>query len=131
MRTLVAFVLAPVLSSAVAAGLSTMDLHPLTLFILFCAAFYVLQILIGIPAHLLLRRRGRQNIWIYAVLGAGASALPLLLFGLLHRGQGGMALGQTLHVTALFAVLGAAVGSVFWVVARPDKVARRTGQRSR
>ena len=123
MRTAVAFIVAPFLSSLVAAGLSTMDMHPLALFILFCGAFYVLQVLIGMPAYFLLRRAGRQGIWIYASLGFCAPALPTLIFGL-YKGETNTSLGQTLHVTGLFGVLGAVVGCVFWLVARPDKIAR-------
>ena len=123
MRTIVAFIVAPFFSSFVAAGLSTMDLHPLALFILFCGAFYALQVLIGMPAYFLLRRAGRQGIWIYASCGFCAPALPTLLF-CLYRGEPDISLGQTLHVTGLFGVLGAAVGCLFWLIARPDKIAR-------
>lgn len=79
MRTIVAFIVTPFFSSVVAAGLSTMDFHPLALFIMFCGAFYVLQMLIGMPAYFLLRRAGRQGIWVYALLGFGAPALPTLV----------------------------------------------------
>lgn len=123
MRTIVAFIVAPFFSSLVAAGLSTMDFHPGTLFILFCGAFYVLQLLIGMPAYFLLRRAARQGIWIYALLGFGAPALPTLVF-CLYAGETHISLSQTLYVTGLFGVLGAVVGCVFWFIARPDKIAR-------
>lgn len=129
MRTIVAFIVAPFCSSLVAAGLSTMDFHPLALFILFCGTFYVLQVLIGMPAYFLLRRAGRQGLWVYALLGFSAPALSVLIFGL-YRGEPDISLGQTLHVTGLFGVFGAVVGCVFWLVARPDKIARSAGRGS-
>jgi len=124
MRTFVAFIVAPLFSSLVAAGLSNMPVHPLALIVLFCGAFYALQALIGTPAYFLLRRVGRQGIWAYALLGFGAPALPILIFGLYH-GAPDIPLGQTIHMVGLFGVLGAVAGCVFWLIARPDKVATR------
>jgi hypothetical protein len=66
--------------------------------ILFCGSFYVLQIVVGISAYLLLGRSKRQHIWIHALLGFGATALPFLLY-CLYREEKRHALGVILSLT--------------------------------
>ena len=122
MRTFVAFLVAPFGSSLVAAGSSYVNgsYHPLAVFVLLCGALYVLQALIGTPAYLLLGRAKRHRIWVYALLGFSAIALPFLLYSL-YRGETGYALGDILYLTAHIGLLGAATGSMFWLIARPDR----------
>jgi hypothetical protein len=125
MRTLLAFLVAPLLPAVMLAGLSVVnDSHPpLAVLILFTGACYALQVVVGVPAFLILGRARRRNIRAYALLGFGGLALPFLLYSL-YRDAAGNGLGQLLYATCQIGLFGAGTGSVFWLIARPDRVAQ-------
>jgi hypothetical protein len=99
------------------------------MFTIFCGAFYVLQIVVGIPAYLLLGRAKRRGIGHFALVGFGAVALPYLLYAL-YRGEKGYELGEILFLTCLVGFLGAANGLIFWLIAQPDRVVQSAQPKS-
>jgi hypothetical protein len=122
MRTLVAFLLAPFLASVVSAGSSSLSetYSPPAVFVISCVIFYVLQALIGAPAYYFIgRRTKRHHIWVYALIGSATIALPFLLFGLFSGDN--LSPGQILFRTGYLGLLGAATGSSFWLIRRPDR----------
>jgi hypothetical protein len=130
-RTLLAFLVAPILSALVPTGFSFAGgiNPPLFVFAVFCGAFFVLQIVVGIPAYLLLGRTKRQHVWFSALVGFGVVALPYLLYAL-YRGEKGYELGEILFLTCLVGLLGAGNGLMFWLIARPDRVVENAQPKS-
>jgi hypothetical protein len=124
MRTLVAFLTAPMLPAVVPAWFSYVNrtYDPVTAFVFFCGLFYLLQAIIGIPGYKLLDRTSKHPVWAYALLGFCATALPFLLLSLYRWPQGGYDLATLLYVTCYPGFLGAGTGLMFWIVARPDKM---------
>jgi hypothetical protein len=87
----------------------------LTAYIFVCCLIYLLQAVVGIPAFLLLSRKGNYRLWPYLLVGFFASAVPtaatviirqdglfVLVFGVVYMG-----------------ILGALTALIFWLVARP------------
>jgi len=128
-RTFLAFLLAPILSALVPAGFATGINPPLTVFLLFCGAFYVLQMVVGVPVYFLLGRAKLRRIWTPALIGFGATALPYLLYAL-YRGEKGYELGEILFLTCLVGLMGAGTGLIFWLIARPDRVVQSAPPKS-
>ena len=122
MRPLPAFFLAPLGPAAVPAWFAFQKgLSPLAVYGGVCAAFWLLQAVIGIPAVLLMRRgRRRQTVWLYAVLGFAAVAAPVSAWGSLV-GPGSQ--GQAPLLAFYLGLLGALTAVVFWQLTRPDRPA--------
>jgi hypothetical protein len=96
--------------------------HPLAVFVLVCGSFYALQVIVGVPAYLLLGRTKRHRIWIYALLGFVSVAVPFLVYGSM-RDLGRHDAGQVLYLTFYLGLLGGISAAIFWLLARPDRVA--------
>jgi hypothetical protein len=126
-RTAIAFLVAPMLPALLSGWFVFMNgsHHPLAIFILVCGCFYVLQAIVGVPAYLLLARARQHRIWTYALLGFVGVALPFVVFGSM-RDLGRTEAGQAAYVICFVGLLGAISAVVFWLLARPDKVAPST-----
>ncbi len=121
MRPVVAFLAAPMLPALFPAWTASQNgsYHPLAVFVLFCAAFYALQIIVGVPAHLLLRRLGLQQIWFYAFIGFVSVALPFFVYG--HIRAPAHDVRQALFLAGFLGLLGGISGAIFWLIARPNR----------
>jgi hypothetical protein len=118
-RTVVAFLAAPMLPALLPAwfAFQSGSYHPLTIFALFCGAFYALQIVVGVPAHLLLGRLRLQQIWFYVLIGFISAALPLLVYGKIREPAHDRALFLALYL----GFLGGISAAIFWLIARPNR----------
>lgn len=116
-RLLIAFLSAPLLPAALQAALGESEYHPLAVFVIAAIAIYVLQLIVGIPGYLFLRRIGRHQLPAYALIGFSIGAVLVMALWMYRR---------PLELTALlasawFGFLGAATTTGFWLVARPDR----------
>jgi hypothetical protein len=121
-RTLVAFLVAPILPSLVPAWYlhtNNPDRTAISGFIFVCSLFYLLQAVVGIPAYFFARAK-RRYIWFYLLLGFFGMAVPsIVVIGVFSTTKMGIA--ETLFLATYLGALGAGIGLVFWLVARPDK----------
>ncbi len=122
MRPLPALLVAPLGPAALPAWFAFQKgLSPLAVYGGVCAAFWLLALVLGLPATLLLRRwRRRQSVWAYAVLGFLAVAGPIAAWGALV-GPGSR--DQASVLAAYLGLLGALTAVTFWLLARPDRTA--------
>jgi heme/copper-type cytochrome/quinol oxidase subunit 4 len=129
MRTLVAFVGAPVIPAVIAAWVVHLNrtYEPPTMLVFVCLSFYALQAIIGVPAYMFMTRKNLHRVWIYLLLGCFGAALPLLLSFIWRQAEKGYGLAEyaLLYYPAL---LGTGTGLIFWVLARPDKRAKALPQ---
>ena len=86
-------------------------------------------VILGIPAHLLLRRRS-PSIWVYLAIwfGVGLAAWTIIFFVLFASNGLRPALAYLVetivyrpHVPSRIAAVWAVVGMTFWLIVRPDK----------
>jgi hypothetical protein len=123
-RTLVAFLVAPILPSLVPAWYlhtNNPDRTAISGFIFVCSLFYLLQAVVGIPAYILARAK-RSYIWFYLLLGFfGMAVVSIAVTGVFSATKTSIA--ETLLQVTYFGALGAGIGLVFWLIARPDKSA--------
>ena len=104
---------------AVVLGLSTMTA-------------YVGALLFGLPAYLLLRRGGWTSFWFAPVIGFVAAAGALWLFDSVPFMTSELAFRPSSDVRLLgevlwpFGPVGAVVGALLWLIARPDRPTRST-----
>lgn len=126
-RTVIAFLAAPMVPALLSGWFGFMNgtYHPLAIFILVCGGLYVLQAIVGVPAYLVLGRVKQHGIWVYALLGFAGTALPFLVYGSM-RDLGSVGAGQAAYVICFVGLLGAISAVIFWLLARPDKVASST-----
>lgn len=121
-RTLVAFLIAPILPALAPAWFlhaNYPDRTAISGFIFVCGLFYLLQAVVGIPAYILAQAK-RRYIWFYLLLGFfGMVAAFMAVTVVFSTTKTGIA--ETLLQITYFGVLGAGIGLVFWLVARPDK----------
>ena len=123
MRPLPALLVAPLGPALVPAWAAAQKgLSPLAVYGGVCAAFWLLQVVVGLPAYRLLLRR-RPSAWLYAATGLVAVAGPITAWGLLV-GPGSQ--GQASYLAGYLGLLGALTGVVFWWLARPDRWNRST-----
>jgi hypothetical protein len=106
---------------------------PLIVIVMFITTLvsYAGTLVLGIPAYLLLIARGMTAAWIAAAVGFVIGGLMWLVFSVLlvlSLGQG--LAGVRFALTDLHSLrgilwpggsLGAIVGALFWLIARPDK----------
>jgi hypothetical protein len=78
----------------------------------------LLQAAVGIPAYFLARTK-RRYIWFYLLLGFFGMAVAVAATGFVSTTKTGIA--ETLLQITYFGALGAGIGLVFWLIARPDK----------
>ncbi len=122
MRTVAAFLIAPLLPALAPAWFlhaNYPDRTAISGFIVVCGLFYLLQAVVGIPAYTLARAR-RRHIWFYLLLGfvgmAGVFIAVIVVFS-----KTKIDIAETFLMVPYFGALGAAIGLVFWLIARPDK----------
>jgi hypothetical protein len=97
-------------------------------FIFVCGLFYLLQAMVGIPAYILAQSK-RRYIWFYLLLGFfGMAIVPIAVNGVFSTTKIGIV--GTLFQATYLGVLGAGIGLVFWLIARPDKIAAPNAQTS-
>jgi hypothetical protein len=126
-RTIIAFLAAPLVPALLTGWFGFMNgtYHPLAIFVLVCGCLYVLQAIVGVPAYLLLGRVRQHRIWTYALLGFAGAALPFLVYGSM-RDLDRVGAGQAAYVIVFVGLLGAISAVIFWLLARPDKIASST-----
>jgi hypothetical protein len=120
-RTLVAFLAAPILSSLLPAWFLHLH-HPektaISGLVVVCCLFYLIQAAIGIPAYFLAPIR-RRYVWYFLVIGF--LAFSALYIAVIVFTKTKIQIADGLFQTVYFGVSGAAIGLVFWLIARPDK----------
>jgi sensor c-di-GMP phosphodiesterase-like protein len=123
-RLLVAFLAAPLLPALLPAWFAAMrGYQPLTVYVLVCAAFYVLQAVVGAPVYRWLGHGRRHRIWIYALLGFLSVALPIFVYASI-REAGRPVSEQMLFLALYLGLLGGISAALFWLMARPDRKSR-------
>ena len=101
----------------------------LSAWIFFYLIFYALQTIIGVPTYLLLKRNKAHRAWVYLMLGFAGVALPALFWTLSKQPSDGYDPNFMLYSVVLYpGLLGAGIGLIFWLLARPDKQAAATPQ---
>lgn len=121
MRLLAAFLAAPLAPAALPAWFAYQKgLSPLAVYGGVCAAFWGLQLVIGVPAWRLLRRfPQRQAVWLFAVAGFAGVAGPLAAWAALA----GRPAAPT-FLAPYLGLLGALTAVIFWLLTRPDRADR-------
>jgi hypothetical protein len=90
-------------------------------FIFVCGLLYLLQAVVGIPAYFLARTK-RHRIWFYLLLGFfGMAVVFVAVIGVFSTTK--TSITETLLQATYFGAIGAGMGLVFWLIARPDKSA--------
>jgi hypothetical protein len=129
MRTVVAFLIAPILPALAPAWFLHANYPNRTAisgFIFVCGLFYLLQAVVGIPAYKLAGTK-RHYIWFYLLLGFFGMAAAFLAVTVVFSTTK-IRIAETLLQIAYFGALGAGIGLVFWLIARPDKSAAHGAQ---
>jgi hypothetical protein len=124
MRTVAAFLAAPVLPALAPAWFLHANYPNRTAisgFIVVCGLFYLLQAVVGIPAYILARAK-RRYIWFYLLLGFFGMAVGFIAVTIVFSTTKTSIPEAPLQI-AYFGALGAGIGLVFWLIARPDKSA--------
>jgi hypothetical protein len=121
-RTIAAFFVAPFAASLaiwllmfVVGGWAASFWLPFMVPIAYCVA-----VVLGVPAHVLLKRYGWTRLWQYALAGLSIGLAPLLVIAVMPQFQGKRG------VALLFLIFGAALGpigaAVFWSIAVRSRV---------
>ena len=118
-RLLLAYLSAPLLPAVLQAALGESEYHPLAVFVIAAIVIYVLELIVGIPGYLFLRRAGRHRLPAYALLGFCIGAVLVMALWMYSRSFEQVLTG--LLASAWFGFLGAATTAGFWLVARPDR----------
>lgn len=123
-RTLVAFLVAPMLPALAPTWFlhaNYPDRMAISGFIFICGLFYLLQAVVGIPAYILARSKRRHiYIWFYLLLGFFGMAVGFIAVTVVFSTTK-TSIAETLLQVAYFGALGAGIGLMFWLIARPDK----------
>jgi hypothetical protein len=83
----------------------------------------LLQAVIGVPAYFLARNK-RRYIWFYLLLGFfGMAVVFVAVIGVFSTTK--TRITETLLEATYFGALGAGIGLMFWLIARPDKIEPR------
>jgi uncharacterized membrane protein (UPF0136 family) len=119
MRTIVAFVLAPLLPAILPAW--QMARAPnrtgLSAYIFVCCLIYLLQAVVGIPAFLLFLRKKSHRLWPYLITGFLAGAVPAAAAVLIKKDE----TFALVFAVVYMGLLGASTALLFWLMARPDQ----------
>lgn len=90
---------------------------------------YTAAIVLGLPAHLLLRKLGWTNLLSYLVIGlliglvVGAALFsPVFVGNIGLTPSSGKSLAPSAAIFVLAAFFGALSSLVFWIIARPDRI---------
>jgi sensor histidine kinase YesM len=121
-RTIVAFLVAPLLPALVPAWLlheHNPDRTFVAGWIVLLVALYFLQVIVGMPAYFLARTK-RRHVWFYLLVGSlGLAVMYAVASAFSPKINSGIA--ELILQISYFAVLGSSIGLVFWLIARPDK----------
>lgn len=131
MRTVTAFLVAPILPALAPAWFLHLNYPNRTAisgFIVICGLFYLLQAVVGIPAYILARAK-RRHIWFYLLLGFFGMPVAFIAVIVVFSTTK-INIAEILLQVAYFGALGAGIGLVFWLIARPDKSAALGAQLS-
>jgi hypothetical protein len=90
---------------------------------------YVFSFLLGVPAYLFLRARRLTDFWIAPAAGAIAAVVVWYAFAAflaislsgLSRLSSRLADPEVARIAIFFMLSGAVVGTIFWLIARPDR----------
>ena len=124
LRTLTAFFVAPVpmalFQSAMVAlwpnPAKGIFQHPASMFVLVCLLFYIFELMVGLPAWVIVRRRG-ATLKAYLLIGLLAALLPAAM-GLLGLARGTpLSAHALIYDLLLFGLGGVAAGALFWLIA--------------
>ncbi|QQN64341.1 hypothetical protein JIR23_00500 [Bradyrhizobium diazoefficiens] len=122
MRIIVAFLVAPILPALPPTWfLHANDPNRMAIsgFIVVCGLFYLLQAVIGIPAYIFAGSK-RRYVWFYLLLGLlGMAVSSIAVTVVFSTGKNGIT--EALLTAAYLGGLGAGIGLIFWLIARPDK----------
>ena len=95
--------------------------HPASMFVTICLSFYGFGLVFGIPSLLWLRRQSPGSLRAYAFAGALAALIGIgLLAGWVVANGQAFTLGAVFGMLK-FALLGLLTGTVYWLIARPDR----------
>lgn len=89
-----------------------------------CGVFYLLQLVVGVPAYLIFRRAKKHRLWVYALVGFCATAVPLFSWTLYKCGPSGCDAVDAAWYCPNFGLLSALAATIFWLMARPDRVTK-------
>jgi hypothetical protein len=123
MRTFVAFLVAPLLPALAPAWFlhkNNPDRLFISGFIFLCGLFYLLEAVIGIPAHKLFLRKGWNRVWTYMLLGLFGVTIPFVAFAL-YRWSEKDSVAQFSLSALYLGLLGVFTGLIFWFIARPKQ----------
>lgn len=137
MRTLVAFLIAPLFPGAI-----------LLLFVLIngeenagvwffgVSAFvaYSVAIVFGVPTYMWLRKCNNNDLWEYLICGSLLSIVPIVRFISLPRSFSDMDLEFFIHnvgLALLIIFLSMGTAFIFWIIARPDLSVDKTQLRNK
>ena len=123
MRIFIAFMVAPILPALIPSWFVHVNrtYDPATTFVFFCGLFYALQIIVGIPAYLMLNRLNRRSLLTYILLGFCSPAIPAFCLTLYRSSEHNYGLSEILFTTLYPGFLGVVGGLIFWLAARPDR----------
>jgi hypothetical protein len=123
-RLVAGFFLAPIPSAMLVAFWSVFGgaaIRPVSVGIFFLLLFYALQVLIGLPLGILVRRRWGGGAVACMFAGAATVGLPVLLYAFWALSSGRMDPEQAFRAVYWFVGFGALNGLVFRLHARPDR----------
>ncbi|HEX4737217.1 MAG TPA: hypothetical protein VH331_06625 [Allosphingosinicella sp.] len=104
--------------------------NPFSMFVAMCLLLYLLELIFGSPALLLLGKNGYSSLKAFTMAGLAAVAVPVLALLLLIVARGRITGYAFAYNLIFFAVAGCLAGATFWLVARPDRHAHLKGLRT-
>src|SRR5215471_7581363 len=132
-RELLGFVLAPLGTIVLVSAYFLLSDLPSAVFLpLLLLVVYMIEFVLVLPGHNLLRRRGRQSLLAYVLIFAVAGAGPVFILTIINTGPALVSSNPDMHVPAseipsalipigICAAYGAFCAPVFWWIAvRPD-----------
>ena len=102
--------------------------HPASMFVFVCLLLYAFEIVLGLPAVIMLRRRGVSSLRVYALAGMAVTAIPVAIPLFLTAARGRTSLYVVTYDLVYFAVSGLLAGTVFWAMTRPGRRDPRLGK---
>ena len=128
-RTILAFLLAPfpaaLIQSIMVAlwpkeGMGVFE-NPASMFVAICIYFYFFGLVLGIPATILLGKRGSRGLRHYAVAGLIVALVPVTIALSVAVIDGGSSAYIVVYNLIFFGLGGLMAGSLFWRISRPDQ----------
>lgn len=128
LRIIAAFLVAPIPAALIQAVVVMLwpkqDMgvfeHPVSMFFAICLLFYALELVIGLPTYLALRKRCPQKPMSYGLVGMSVILLPVVVALGVSATRGGLSAYAATYNVIYFAVGGFLAGIVFWRIAKPQ-----------